>query len=379
VNSDSLQQALAQTVRPFSEASSLPGKVYCDPDIFAREADRLFGKMWLCIGHHSCLSTPGEVKTIAIGTESVLLTMDPQGQQHAFYNVCRHRGARLIPAGEKKKCQSIVCPYHSWAYGLDGRLQAAPMMNGTQAFAKSDFPLLPVRLEAYQGFLFINLDDQAAPVADQFADFPDLSAYQLSDLVCVARHEYDVAANWKLICENYSECYHCQAMHPQLHRVSSVKPGEDLGSYIGANYNGGPMSLNEGCNVTSDSGKTDRPPFPKLPAEEQRLIHYFNLHPNLLLSLSGDNVMTHYLWPIDADNVHIQTEWFFLPEVAAMAGFDASDVVDFWDLTNRQDWALCENVQQGIHSRGQRPGPYQSGEGCVHAFDRWYAERLGLV
>ena len=375
----SLQKAFTETVRPFSEASSLPGEVYCDPENFVREAERLFSKMWLCVGHRTCLSAPGEVRAIVIGTESVLLTMDQHQQYHAFYNVCRHRGARLIPVGEKKKCQSIVCPYHAWAYGLDGKLQAAPMMNGTQAFTKSDFPLVPVRLEEYQGFLFINLDDQAESVANEFADFPDLSAYQLSDLVCVARHEYDVAANWKLICENYSECYHCQGVHPQLHRVSSVKPGEDLGMYVGANYNGGPMSLNEGCNVTSQSGKTNRPPFPNLPEEERRLIHYFNLQPNLFLSLSGDNVMTHYLWPIDADNVRIQTEWFFLPEVAAMPDFDPSDVVDFWDLTNRQDWALCENVQRGIHSRGQRPGPYQSGEGCVHAFDRWYVERMGLA
>jgi Rieske 2Fe-2S family protein len=379
VTSISLRQAFAQVVRPFPEATSLPGQVYCDSDIFNREAERIFSNMWLCVGHRTCLTTPGEVRTIAIGTESVLLTMDQQEQRHAFYNVCRHRGARLIPAGENKKCQSIVCPYHSWAYRLDGKLQAAPMMNGKQDFAKADFPLVPVRLEEYQGFLFINLDDQAESVAVQFSDFPDLSAYQLPGLVCVARHEYDVAANWKLICENYSECYHCQGMHPQLHRVSSVKPGEDLGMYVGANYNGGPMSLNEGCNVTSESGKTNRPPFPNLAQEQRRLIHYFNLHPNLLLSLSADNVMTHYIWPVDADNVHIQTEWFFLPEVAAMPGFDPSDVVDFWDLTNRQDWALSENVQRGIHSRGQRPGPYQSGEGCVHAFDRWYVERLGLA
>jgi Rieske 2Fe-2S family protein len=204
-----------------------------------------------------------------------------------------------------------------------------------------------------------------------------LSAYQLPDLVRVARHEYDVSANWKLICENYSECYHCQAMHPQLHRVSSVKAGENLGSYIGQNFNGGPMSLNDGCNVTSETGKTNRPPFPALPEDERRLIHYFNLHPNLFLSLSADNVMTHYLWPLDENNVRIQTEWFFLPEVATLPDFDPSDVVDFWDLTNRQDWALCENVQKGIYSRGQVPGPYQSSESCVHAFDRWYVERLG--
>ncbi len=362
------------TDRDFREALTPPGWVFHDRELYERELDEIFRRMWLAAGHRSRLGEPGDFFVVDVGPESIIIVADKDNRPRAFYNFCRHRGTRMVTESGGH-CRMFRCPYHNWAYGLDGELLAAPTMEEVAGFDKAHYPLREVRLETLYGFLFINLDDEAETLAESFADFPDLSRYGVEGLERVGRHDYVVEANWKLICENYNECYHCSLAHPQLHRVSTYRafPEHDV---TGRHFNGGPMGLKEGYNTLTVSGVTNNPPLPRLSEKEKRMVHYFNVYPNFLFSLAPDYVMAHYLWPTGPDSVYIETEWFCDPAQISHPDFDPADAIDFWDVTNRQDWGLCENAQKGLGSRGHLPGPYHPSESGVHAFDRWYVRRM---
>ena len=359
---------------PFEHALTPPGRYYHDAGVFDLEMERIFSRSWLCAGHVSRLAETGDYFVVDLGSDSVILVADETATPRAFHNVCRHRGSRLVD-GPGGRCKDFGCPYHAWRYGLDGRLKAAPQMQDTEGFDRNDWPLRAVRLEVFEGLLFVNLDDDAPPVAQVYADFPDMTRFDTTGLVRVGRHDYDVNANWKLVCENYNECYHCALAHPQLHRIS-VEAGLAGFDHRGKHFTGGPMRLKSGFTSATATGTSARTPLPGLCDADKDLVYYFNLYPNLLYSLAPDYVMTHYLWPTGPGSVRIETEWFCSPDQVAQPGFDASDAIDFWDTTNRQDWTLCENAQKGLGSRGHRPGRYQAGERCVHDFDRWWAKAL---
>ena len=369
-----LGRALAATAQDFDCAMTPPGYVFHDPALYRRDLDEIFGRMWLCVGHRSRLAEAGDFFSVEIGDESVIVVRNDAGDANAFLNVCRHRGTRITEQ-RAGRCRGFTCPYHAWHYDLDGALRAAPAMDEVTGFDRADYPLVPVRVETFLGFLFVNLSAEAESVGDTFDDFPDLSRYELPALVRVARHDYDVASNWKLICENYHECYHCRVAHPQLHRISDHDAVSNEGA-SGRNFVGGPMALKRGFNSLTMSGVSNRAPFAGCTDADKRSVHYFNLLPNFLLSIAPDYVLTHHLWPRGPERVHVETEWFCAPGQAARDGFDAADAVEFWDVTNRQDWALCENAMKGLKSRGHRPGRYSRGEDCAHRFDQWYVRTM---
>jgi Rieske 2Fe-2S family protein len=362
---------LAATRRPLAEARTLPRRVYTDAAIFALESRALFGRMWLAVGREEDLPEAGSYLTRAIGEEKILVVRGEDDALRAFFNVCRHRGARLVeePCGRLRG--ALGCPYHAWTYALDGRLLRAPRAEA--AFRPEDFPLLQARLETFGGFVFVNLDRDAAPLAQTFADLPGLARYRLADLRRAKRVEYTVDANWKVIAENYSECYHCPLVHPQLSRISDLTSGF---FQTGACFNGGPMQLREGFDTMSLTGTTRLPPIAGLSDADRRLVNYYVVYPNLMLGLHPQYVLTHQAWPLAPDRTRVVCEWLFPAESLAASGFDPADMVEFWDLTNRQDWALCERVQRGAASAGYAPGPYHPTERCVHAFDKWYAEAI---
>lgn len=367
-----MQEALALTARPLTEARTLPRAVYTDPEIFALEGRVLFGRRWLCVGREEDLPEAGSYLTHEIGRERILVLRGDDGALRAFFNVCRHRGARLVEAPCGRLRGAIGCPYHAWTYGLDGRLLRAP--RAAAGFRAEDYPLAQARFEVRWGFLFVNLDPAAPGLADALADLPDLGRYRLAELRRARTIEYTVAANWKVVAENYSECYHCPIVHPQLHRVSDITSGF---AQAGASFNGGPMALRPGFTTMSMSGTTPFEALPGLAADDRRLVHYYLVYPNLMLGLHPQYVLVHRAWPLAPDSTRVVCEWLFRPEAMAAPAFDPADMVEFWDLTNRQDWVLCERVQRGAASAGYLPGPYHPAELCVHAFDRWYAGTIG--
>jgi len=366
-----LAAGLAATAQPLEHARTLPRAAYTSAEVFALEQRALFGRMWLAVGREEDLPDAGSFITHAIGAERVLVVRGEDGVLRGYFNVCRHRGARLVEEACGRLRGAVACPYHAWTYSLDGRLLRAP--RAERGFRPEAFPLVPVRLGTRDGFVFVNLDGEAPDLDAALADLPDLARYRLAELRRARRVEYTVEANWKVVAENYSECYHCPAVHPQLNRISELSAG---GFVTGGSFSGGPMQLRPGFDTMSMSGTTALAPIAGLAGDDLRLIHYYLVYPNLMLGLHPQYALVHQAWPLAADRTRVSCEWLFPPATLAAPGFDPADMVEFWDLTNRQDWALCERVQRGAASAGCLPGPYHPSERCVHAFDRWYAEAL---
>ncbi len=354
---------------------SLPSEYYRSPEIFARERERIFSREWICAGRADVLPEPGALRVLELPGESILVTRTREGRLRAHYNVCRHRGARLCAADAVTA--AIRCPYHAWTYGLDGRLLGAPFLNQDPSLREEDFSLHPVGIDVWGGFVFLNL----WPAGPAARDFPlhigpaaeRVRRYPLDSLVTGARLEYDVRANWKVVAENYNECYHCAGVHPELcELVPAFK--EKGGS--GLDWEHG-VPHRDGAYTFTRSGTSPRPPFPGL-SEEERTRHKGELvYPNLFLSLSPEHVVAFTLMPEAPDRTRIVCEFLFDAAVAADPGFDPSDAVEFWDLINRQDWTICEEVQRGMTSRVHRFGYYAPMEDQSLDIRRYVLERLG--
>lgn len=348
---------------------SLPQKYFVSPDVFADERRKIFSKEWLLVGHQSQLPSAGDFFVATVANESLIVIRDQQGQIRAFYNVCRHRGSRL----KEEACgrtSTIQCPYHAWTYALDGRLMGAPHMDEVSGFDKADYSLPPVNLGLWEGLIFVNLERNPEPLEKWFAPLSrKFSHWNMSILRPAKRIEYDVRANWKLMFENYSECYHCPGVHPQLQKISPYDSAEnDLhdGPFLG-----GFMQINPGKSLTM-SGNACAAFVGKI--EDLRRVFYYSIFPNMLLSLHPEYVMVHQLWPQSPGQTLIVCDWFFHPNAFQREKFNPDDAIEFWDTTNRQDWHVCELSQQGIASRGYRPGPFSSRESIPAAWDRYYLQ-----
>jgi len=348
-------------------AKSLPRKYFVSPDIFAKEQSDILSKRWLLVGHQSQMPKPGDYFLAAIGGESVIVTRDQKSQVRGFYNVCRHRGTRL----KEDACghaSAIQCPYHAWTYALDGRLIGAPHMDDVPGFDKADYSLHRVNLGLWDGFIFVNLEKNPEPLEKWFWPLKGkFSHWNMSILQPAKRIDYDVQANWKLMFENYSECYHCPGVHPQLQKVSPYDSAEnDLheGPFLG-----GFMKINPGQSLTM-SGNACAAFVGKI--ENLQQVFYYSIFPNMLLSLHPEYVMVHQLWPMSPERTLIVCNWFFHPDAFNRSDFKPDDAIEFWDMTNKQDWHVCELSQQGIASRAYEPGPYSSRESIPAAWDRYY-------
>ncbi len=348
-------------------ARTLDAHWYLSPEVYARENERIFARSWICAARREDLAETGAFVTREIAGESLILTCDEAYDIHAFYNVCRHRGTRLCTAEAGIFKGTIQCPYHAWTYALDGTLQVARNMDGVQDFDRAGYPLRAATVACFEGFVFVALDPEE-PLATAFAPLAGRFApWQLSKLKRAASVTYDAACNWKLIFQNYSECYHCPVIHPQLERLSPSESGRN--DLIEGPFLGGYSELRDSTGTLTASGQTQRP---LLARENPTRVYYYTVFPSMLLSLHPDYVMVHYVRPLGPARTRVICEWLFDPQTMTREDFDCSDAVEFWDLTNRQDWAISELTQAGIGSRAYTPGPYSQQEGLLHAFDRHY-------
>jgi glycine betaine catabolism A len=359
--------------------STLPGAFYRSEEIYRQEIERIFCEHWLCIGRADQIPEPGDYFVQRVGEESLLIVRGQDGVARAFYNVCRHRGSQLCTDASGHYPSSISCPYHAWTYALDGRLIGAPHMRGVSGFDASEYSLYAAALETWHGFLFLNLAKTPEPLAERFVPFTEkLACWELAGLRPARRIEYTIRANWKLLFENFSECYHCPLVHPELNALSNYRSG--FNDFVEGIFLGGPMEMNRKGTSLTMSGNRCGPVVGRVAGEDLDRIYYYTLFPNLLLSLHPDYVMFHTLWPQAPDRTDVVCEWLFDPAAFEQAGFDPDDAVAFWDRTNRQDWRICEGVQQGIRSRAYTPGPAGSGvEDLLPAFHRELLAALGSV
>ncbi len=357
------------------EAMTLPARYYTDPALFQRELDSIYFEMWLCAGRTSQLPEPGSYFLRQIAGTGVIILRDERGGIRAFHNVCRHRGTLLCKEAEGKLAGRIQCPYHAWTYNLDGSLASAPHMEKVQGFSERDYPLGAVATAVWDGHVFINLAAQPVPFAEHLAGLDEkFRPWRMEELQVVERKVYHLEANWKLIIQNYSECLHCPIVHPLLQKLSHYLSGDNEPAQ--PTYLGGRMDLRDGVTTLTPDGQTNRSCLPGLGAEDARHVYYYALLPNLLLNLHPDYMMTPTLWPRAVDRTEVVCEWSFHPDEIAKPGFDPKGAVDFWDITNRQDWELSDLAQLGIASRGYRPGPYSNREELLHGLDRFVLGRL---
>ncbi len=305
-------------------ARTLPGHFFTSSDIYAEELEKIFYRYWLCIGRADQIQQHGDYVLQTVGGESVIIVRDRQDELRAFYNVCRHRGTRLCEAARGHLSETIQCPYHAWTYTL---------------------------------------------LLERFARF------NVAQLRPAGRCEYEVLANRKLIVENYSECLHCPTLHPALAKISPFMSGEN--DLVEGLFLGGSMDIVPEADSLTLSVRACGVPVGDLPEEDLHRVYYYSIFPNMLLSLHPDYVMFHTLWPQAADRTRVTCEWLFHPTAFERADFDPRDAIEFWDMTNRQDWHICELGQQGIASRAYTPGSYSPRESMPAAWDRAWLKILG--
>ncbi len=335
---------------------TLPGHCYLDPAFFARERKAIFAREWFCVGRASAFERIGEYRAVNVAGERVIVVRSGENEFRAFHNVCRHRGSQLVPTPDQESVKgrfkgNIVCPYHSWCYGLDGKLKRTPHLD----VDRNALGLHPVALDAWGGFLFLRLHGDRPGVVESLGALAErVRRYPLAELRVGHTIEYSVAAHWKVVMENYNECYHCAGVHPELCRV--VPAFREAGG-AGLDWDRG-IPHRPGANTFTLSGTTNRQPFPGL-NEDERTRHKGELiYPNLLLSLAMDHVAAFTLWPRGAERTDITCDFLFHPDEMTRPDFDPNDAVELWDLTNRQDWAICENVQRGMGSSKFEHGYY---------------------
>ncbi len=356
-------------------ARSLDARWYHAREVFAQEQERIFARDWICIGRTEQLERAGDFVLAEIAGESIIVARGADARVRAFYNVCRHRGTRLCTQASGRFAGSIQCPYHAWTYALDGTLLAARLMDDVPDFERADLPLRQAGVAMFDGFVFVSLAPQPEPFAHAFAQLIGRFArWKIGELRTARTIAYDVACNWKLVFQNYSECYHCPLVHPQLDKLSpsdsghnDLREGPFLGGYSELRRPGGSLTT---------TGTSARAPLGDVGGDDLDRVYYYTIFPSLLLSLHRDYVMVHYVQPVAPDRTRVTCAWLFDASAIAAPGFDPGDAVDFWDVTNRQDWAINELTQLGTGSRAYVPGPYANAEGLLAAFDRHYLRQM---
>src|SRR5579863_1332524 len=317
---------LAESLRPFGQSRMLPRAAYVDREVFGWEQRHFFGGGWVCVGRSEQLRNPGDQRAEAVGTSSVLLVR-----------------------------------------GEDATLRAFAGFKNRPGFEAGQWGLIELPVTEWHGLIFVDGSGAAAPLADSLATLAELVApYEMDRLVLAGQHDYDAAANWKILSENYHECYHCPAIHPELCKVSPPKSGENYAA--AGTWVGGWMDLRDGMATMSLDGRSYGVALRGLDAAGLRTVIYVHIFPNVLVSLHPDYVMVHRLVPLAADRTRIECTWAFAPESLEQPGFDPGYAIEFWDITNRQDWHACESVQRGLSSPHAVPGPLSPDEDAVYQF-----------
>ena len=329
--------------------TTLPRSSYLDDEVYSREIAAIFRPGWVCAGRSEALPEAGSYQALRLGNESLLLVRDEVGALRGFYNVCRHRGAELVAMPDSdirygQFARTVTCPYHAWNYRFDGSLRGAPHV----PVASGATRLHTIEVAEWGGFIFMRLDNRRGESLAQAlgAGTDRIANYPLKDLRAGHRMDYRVLANWKVILENYNECYHCGSIHPEL---CEIVPAFRQGGGRDLDWDDG-VPHREGATTFTATGTTPRAPFPGL-SDTEKTHHKGELfYPNLMLSLAMDHVAAFYVWPESAGETRVRCEFLFHPDEMARDDFDPQDAVSFWDLVNRQDWQICESVQRGMQN-----------------------------
>ncbi|MCP3424980.1 aromatic ring-hydroxylating dioxygenase subunit alpha [Rothia sp. AR01] len=373
---------LNEPVPGTSLLSTPTGDAYTDPEIFAREQAEIFEKMWNCVLREDALASPGQWKTVSVGREEIIVVRTRKAGIKAYYNVCRHRGMRVCTSGEGKS-KTLQCGYHAWTYALEGDLVAAPNLTSMPDVDRQEYGLKPVHVRTWLGYVWVCLAEDPpsfdetvlGEVSTRFGEVESIDNYGIEGLRCGETKTYDVAANWKLIIENFMECYHCATIHPELTEVipefadglaSQRKNGEIHGASFGDDV--------EGFTVDGSSGVGS---LPAIAPGQDRKYYAITVKPQVFINTVPDHVIIHRMFPVSHERTIVVCDWLFMPEVVEQ-GLDVANSVELFHRVNQQDFEACELTQPSMSSKAyERGGALVPSEHHIEEFHRWWAERLG--
>lgn len=363
------------------DREGLSGVYYHSDSVFEKERDVIFERMWILVAREDDLPNPGDYLVRNIGGGSFFLIRGDDKEIRAYRNSCRHRGTQLLE-GNGSVERAVQCPYHAWTYNLHGELVGIPDLLKFKDLNRSDLGLLEIRVNTWKGFVFANMDTNSKPFAETSSDFISLWRHlNFQELKRVFRLTYKVKANWKIIVENYSECYHCAPVHPMLNKITPSR-GANRTEYLNWKekrlFSGSFMNIADPYTSMTSSGQTSRSPLKNTREEDLRRIYYYVVIPNVFFSLHPDYLMVHTLWPRSKDLTDIECDFYFDLYESSKPNFDARDAIEIWNEINNQDWKVCESAHNGTNFRSYRSGPLPLNEDQVLNFDDFIRDAVKL-
>ena len=355
--------------------ATLDPSAYTDPVNARAEIDNIFQSLWIGIGRADQVMNPGDFVTREIAGHSLILTRDKDGVTHAFANVCRHRGSRLLEG--EGNCRLIKCPFHAWAYGPDGRLVAAPHMDECADFEQSSHGLIEYPVAERLGFLFIALGD-APDIDDQLADFASVHApWPLGALKTLRRRKFDVACNWKSFLDVFNEYYHLSSVHPGSIDSLYARPeaGDDVSGDFATQF-----GRTEGTGGLLESRQDQAlPHMPGLGSQWRGGVRYTWVFPTMTFAAGRDALWVYEAFPDGPDRCRVVQSVCFHPETMETPGFNerSAAYIERADAAIEEDIPVLEFQHRGLQSRNAVAGPlHPLLEKSVARFARWYEARM---
>ena len=357
--------------RPFEQAMSMPSWCYTSETFFAREVERIFRRVWNFVGRADEIPDPGDYLTLDMFGESIIVVRGPDHRVRAFANTCRHRGTRLLEG--RGNCRVISCPYHSWAFALDGTLLGAPDMERRPGFRREDYPLLPVRLEEWAGFLFASLREDSPPLGDHLGNIREkFASYRFEDMVCVRRQAYEVRGNWKLFVENAMEDYHTTTVHRQSIGVQNTVREDASGEWDAIHMESATSS------AVLPEDETTLPHVEGLTGRPASGTYFTVIYPQNFFGSTQDCMWWLQSLPQAPDHTTVVIGSCFPASTVARPDFEEQvrKYYHRWDKSVPEDVAITEAQHAGLRSALSRPGPLCWREPVVHTIDNWVLDRV---
>jgi len=342
-------------------AHTIPPEAYYDPGYHEAEMQQIFGKQWFCVGHTAEIPKRGDTKVVDVGSQSFILTHDKKGKFNCFYNVCRHRGARLIEDGEVQNRKRLNCPYHWWSYRLSGDLVSTPFFKEGDGFRKKDYSLLKVQCEAFAGMIFINPDPNAEPLREKLGCLDGrLENFPLGEMQLLGAQSYDLDCDWKLLAENFMEWYHVAPVHPELAKFSTPDKHfmhEGSGQFVGFKTH----------PVTNCGGPADTDlfhPTPNTNSYDQETAFFYHLFPNVSVTIYPHSVYTLVMLPTGPGTC--RETLYLLQHPNSRLESDSDEVfqqkvdnlMKFVTKVNDEDIDIVNKVSKGLKNRTYRGGRF---------------------
>jgi Rieske 2Fe-2S family protein len=366
--------------------AALPASWYYDAEHYQRELAAIWYRDWVCVGRTESLAEPGSYFVTTIGNQKIIVTTSTAGELKAFHNTCRHRGSRLCREDNGRFLNGrIVCPYHSWTFSTDGQLLATPGRIETDDFDAANYSLYQVHVDSWGGFVFINLaEDPASGLLQFLGEEPDyLRSWPLDSMRSVHQETIRVACNWKLFWENYSECYHCPRVHPELCKVmpvykKAVFAAKDLPDWEPA-YEGdeGRGAVGEGIRTWTASGQSNLPTIEgPTKLELKKGVLFGSVTGSMYLAAHPDYVRSVRVVPTGPESIELVVDWLLPGDYTPGDDIDMDAIYEFGRTVIEQDGDVCELNQQGLHSMRHENGVLVSQEFELWDFHQWLRERL---